>query len=904
MGTKKGSMLTPDSFDHWLHTLEMVLPVVAIVVGSVAAILAGAFLALNLLDIRRLARLKAVFIELTPPATNDKSAAATQRLFSVLHGMEGSRSLIDKLLRRRVAFAAEIVATRETGIRYILRVPEQDAGSYEHIIASYLPEAKYRRTANYLEGRPDMRRSKLLSFRQSGHFAYPLHTQSELDDHDPVGYINGAMTQLEPGELMIFQLVLSPIRSKEALIIQNRLTHNEALVTQLGRRRSFVGTLLSAISWALMGIVDIVGDIFHGPSRSYHPQYGAAARRQEVSAKVKPARTLSAIEQELADSVNQKLSRPLFAVDMRALVVMRDQARAKQRAKDIRSALAAFKLPKYQSLVARLELPLRGRYWFAMLVRRLPSIFQRHAMLLSDAEVAGIYHFPNSQTGKTENVAKSLSKTLPAPVSLKRGTKPDVIIGRNEYHGAVTDIGLTANERERHMFVVGGTGNGKTTMLKYAIIQDMRAGKGVAVIDPHGDLAQELLAYVPPERVDDVIYFNPSDLSYPVGLNLLELPSDLTGDALLDAKDFITETVVSIMRKTFSEDGTGGHRIEYVLRNAVLTALTIPDATIFTVYELLTNSKLRNAVVKTLEQDWLRDFWKHEFAAAGAYQKVKMMSGVTAKIGRYHASVSASRILSQPKSTINFDEILNGKILICNLAKGLIGEDTSEVLGISVLAKLQLAAYARIKEQREARQPYYVYVDEFQNFATVSFVEMLSEARKYKLFLTMAEQTTAQQDDEHMVNTILTNAGTIVCFKSNSLADEQQLLHVFNGLVEPGEIANLPTYHFYVKLPGGNNPEDPTSGVTLLPKDAGDPEVAQAVIAASRRNYGVEWRTIEQAQAEVKAAKEAKAAAEAAARKKRAAQRKTAQAKTKQAEPKETSRERLRSRHKRVAAKT
>jgi hypothetical protein len=218
-----------------------------------------------------------------------------------------------------------------------------------------------------------------------------------------------------------------------------------------------------------------------------------------------------------------------------------------------------------------------------------------------------------------------------------------------------------------------------------------------------------------------------------------------------------------------------------------------------------------------------------------------MMAGVTSKIGRYHASVSADRILSQPKSTINFDEILDGKILICNLAKGLIGEDTSEVLGISILAQLQLASFRRIKQSRAVRRPFYAYVDEFQNFATVSFVEMLSEARKYKLFLTMAEQTTPQQDDDKMVNTILTNAGTIICFKSNSPADERQMLHLFNNQVEPGEISNLPAYNFYAKLSGGLEPQDPISGKTIVLEDGGSEDIIGAVVASSRANYAKKY---------------------------------------------------------------
>ncbi len=471
---------------------------------------------------------------------------------------------------------------------------------------------------------------------------------------------------------------------------------------------------------------------------------------------------------------------------------------------------------------------------------RLPTLFARSSCVFSASEIADLYHFPHTETAKTENVVKSLSKTLPAPISLKSNPKLDVVVGRNFHHGTSTDIGLTAAEREKHVYIIGGTGNGKTTMMEYAIVQDIKNGKGVAVVDPHGDLAEKLLRYIPESRVNDVIYFNPSDLGYPMGLNILELPEGLTGDELLDAKDFITESVISIMRKTFSDDDSGGHRIEYIMRNTVQTALTIEGSTLFTIFDLLTDTKYRKKMIKTLEDQKLKNFWKNEFGKAGDFQRVKMAAGVTAKIGRYQFSASAERILSQPKSTINFEEVLDGKILICNFAKGLIGEDTSELFGISTLAKLQLAAYRRVKQERSNRKPFYLYVDEFQNFATMSFVQMLSEARKYKVFLTMAEQSTSQQEEQRMVNTILANVGTVVCFRSGNPADEQVILPLFSPYIEQGEIANLPSYNFYARISAVLS-QEPVSGETLLLEDSGIKDLAQLVIAASRVNYTTKY---------------------------------------------------------------
>jgi len=216
----------------------------------------------------------------------------------------------------------------------------------------------------------------------------------------------------------------------------------------------------------------------------------------------------------------------------------------------------------------------------------------------------------------------------------------------------------------------------------------------------------------------------------------------------------------------------------------------------------LNDPKYRKKIIKTLENEDLKNFWKNELGKAGEFQRVKMAAGITAKIGRFLFSASAKQILEQPRSTIDFDDIINSsKILICNFSKGLLGEDTSELFGITVLAKLQLASLRRARIQQTERQPFYLYVDEFQNFATASFVRMLSESRKYKLFMTMAEQSTSQQKDQQMVNIILANVGTVICFRTGNPQDERLLLPLFSPYIEAGEISNLSAFNFYARPP-------------------------------------------------------------------------------------------------------
>lgn len=775
-----------------------------------------------------------VLLELTPPAFIDRSAQATEALFAAVHGLGMTHSLSETLLGKQPVFSVEIVSTRKGGIKFLVRAPEDRAGTLEQIIASYIPEVKVKRTDDYLT--PELK-GRILEFKQSRHFAYPLKNFDELSSHDPVGYILSSMTKLPDNELIAYQVVFTPKNVREATELSRKILRNDALPSK-HKKRPVVGTILHLANSLMFSFADAFSMSYHGPNKyDYAKKQYDQNYQKQIAEETRPARTLSYFEHELMESIHQKLSRPLFQTNIRAFVVADKKSVSKHR-KSIDSALSLFTVPKYQSLkLKHRKYSFAGKLLEYYYRKRIPNVTMS-PMYLGANELSDLYHFPNSLSAKTENVVKSLSKTLPAPVSLKNGTELDVLYGENIHHGQQTPIGLTASERERHMYIIGGTGNGKTTMLLYSIVQDIRAGKGVAVLDPHGDLATTILRYIPKERTKDVVYINPDDLARPIGINLLELSPDLSGDELLREKDLITESTISVLRKIFSDDDTGGHRIEYVLRNTIQTALTLEGSTLFTIFNLLNDTKFRKEVVRNLEDEDLKNFWKNELGKAGDFQRVKMAAGITAKIGRFLFSASAKRILEQEKSTVDFDDILESKkIVICNFSKGLLGEDTSALFGTTILAKFQVAALRRARNKQEDRQPYYLYVDEFQNFATMSFVQMLSEARKYKLFLTMAEQSTQQQQEQRMVDIILANVGTVVAFRSGSPADERLILPLFSPYIEAGEIANLPAYNFYTRI-ASVEAQEPMSGMTVLLDSSGSEEASQAVIEQSRTTYG------------------------------------------------------------------
>jgi hypothetical protein len=820
---------------HAFVSAPKYLPWILGCIAGLILLIAIVALITKLLNWRWLMKRKLVRLELTPPASVGRTPEATQKLFAVIHGFRNIRPMREKLLHRQTTIAFEIDSTHEGGVRYVTQIDKRLAASLHQAVNSYLPEVKVAIISNIEVIEPHAR---VVTFKQTGHYAFPLAALDFMDQHDLAAYLTGAMTKLNTGEHMCFQLIATPIKSREASILAHKILGNEDLLTQLsGRRLPFLTPLMGLINSGLFSVTDAVGEVYHGSTKSsFQASQRSAQQKLQVARRERPARTLSAFELELMESIHMKVSQPLFKVSVRVAITADSQQEVKSRLGAIKSALESYAVPSYQSLQARMSLPLVTRFRGYAFTHRLPNIFTRDTVL-SASEIANIYHFPLSKGSKTDNLVTSLSRTLPAPISLKQDRPLGLIIGQNEHHGTSTPIGLTEQERERHIYIIGGTGNGKTTMLQYAIVQDMQCGKGLTVIDPHGDMAEAMLRHVPKDRIHDVVYFNPDDLSYPIGLNLLELTEGLTGDELLREKDLVTESVISVFRKIFSDEDTGGHRIEYVLRNTIQTALTIPDATLFTVFDLLNDPKYRKGVIKTLESKDLRNFWKNELGKAGDMQKVKMAAGITSKIGRFLFSASAKRILEQPKSTINFDDIINsGKILICNFSKGLIGEDTSELFGITVLAKLQLTSLRRARLAQQERRAFYLYVDEFQNFATPSFVQMLSESRKYKLYMTMAEQSTSQQKDQQMVNIILANVGTVITFRTGNPMDERLLLPLFNPYIREGEISNLSSFNFYAKLSAVKS-QEPLSGQTLLLEGTGSSDVAALAIRQSRDTF-------------------------------------------------------------------
>lgn len=797
------------------------------------------------------------FLQLIFPADTSKSAFATQQFFSLLHILSRKLSFWDKIICRKNEYSLEIVSTKKEGIRYLLIADAKFIDIISRNLLSYLPGIKIKEVSDYLDNQKSI---NIVELKLANHFALSLEDQKTLAENDPISYLTGNMTKLLPDDLVSCQFVVSPIiKSIHKTIfweignLQNRISKNLPLACVI--KKNFLQKLVSLpiiniiwflivsswkiISFVFMFVISMIIGLFDTEGKSVPFLQNNSTNL--VNKNINPYET------ELGLSIKSKFDQSLFESSIRILIVSGNPKDYKTRLDGLLASFGQLNSP-YQSFTVKNSILLKQN--------KLLNLFQsRHLSpdspfnqnpILSVSELSDLYHFPYALTTKTEDMIKIHSVELPAPLSMKNNDNLDVVFGKNTYANSKVDIGLTDEDRSRHVYILGQTGSGKSTIMFHMAKDDINKGKGMAILDPHGDLAEDLINTIPENRINDCIYFNPFDLAYPIGLNLLELTAGLSGDELEQEKELVCESVISVFRRVFNKDeNTDSHRIEYILRNTIYTAFTIENATIFTVYELLNNPKYQKSISNTLEDENLKKFWKNEFGKAGSYQMVKMASGVTSKVGRFLFSPTAKRVLEQAHSTINFDEILEkGKILICNLAEGKLGEDTSQLLGTTIITKIQQAAMRRVRTKRNERNPFYLFIDEFQNFATSSFIKLLSGGRKFGLRLTIAQQSTSQQEDRNIVNVILANTGTVICFRTASPIDEQLMLSQFNPHVGQNDIVNLPRYRFYIKL-SAVEPEEPFSGETLPIVYQYDKRKFQKIIEASRKNYAIEYHNSE-----------------------------------------------------------
>ena len=396
-------------------------------------------------------------------------------------------------------------------------------------------------------------------------------------------------------------------------------------------------------------------------------------------------------------------------------------------------------------------------------------------------------------------------------------------------------FGIKTDDRRRHMYLIGKTGMGKTTVLENMVISDIRAGRGLALVDPHGDLVEKVIDYIPSYRINDVIYLNPADLEYPIGFNVLENVNP-------DERHLVASGLMGVFTKIW--EGVWSARMEYILNNCILALLEYPGSTMLGISRILVDKKYRKKVVDNITDPIVKSFWVDEFAGYNERFRNEAIAPIQNKVGQFLSSAVIRNIVGQPKSTIDLRRIMDRKkILLFNLAKGRIGEDNSALLGAMMITRLQLAAMSRVDIEETKRKDFYLYVDEFQNFATESFANILSEARKYRLNLIIAHQY-IEQLDETVRAAVFGNIGTMMCFRVGA-ADAEFIAKEFFPIFKEEDLLNLTKFTVYLKLMIDGVASEPFSAATLPPLE-GQTNNKDKVIGVSRERYSKKRELIEE----------------------------------------------------------
>ena len=415
---------------------------------------------------------------------------------------------------------------------------------------------------------------------------------------------------------------------------------------------------------------------------------------------------------------------------------------------------------------------------------------------------------------------------------------------KTTFRRAEKKVGIKIDDRRRHVYIIGKTGMGKTAMLENMIIQDIRAGRGMCFIDPHGEAVEEILDFIPSDRANDVIYFNPADLNYPIAFNVMEKVGP-------EYRHLVSSGLMEVFKKIWPDVWSA--RMEYILGNSILALLEYPNATLLGVNRMLSDAEYRKKIVENVKDPVVKSFWVNEFGRYTQRYEVEATAAIQNKIGQLISNPLIRNIVGQVKSKINMRQIMDdGKILVANMSKGRIGEDNSRLLGALLITKLQLAAMSRIDIPEEERRDFFLYVDEFQNFATGAFATILSEARKYRLALTLANQYIAQLEEvtasgksSKVKDAVFGNVGTIITFRIGA-EDAEYLEKEFIPELTANDLVNLGKYNIYLKLMVDGVAGRPFSAETLPPFVNLAKSNKEKIISLSRERYGTSRETVEE----------------------------------------------------------
>jgi hypothetical protein len=733
---------------------------------------------------------------------------AMEQLLTAISSTKDTKSTWRRLLWGTPCVSFEIANSSDSEeIVFFMSIPKKFRESIEKQVHSFFPNAVLEKSEDYTIFFPgSFTEASVLKLKNK--YTLPIKTYENLEV-DPLNSVTNALSKLNTvKEGAAIQLVMRPAgthwRMKGKKIAQKM---------QQGKR------LKDADRSVLATVGKGFGDTVHamaGPAKKDNPSHFSDPKPVQLTPE----------EQELVKSIENKSSKTGFHVNIRLVASAETEERAKEILGQLENSFSQYENGNINCFQIKKRVK-KKEIAYDYIFRNFD---EEESMILNNEEIASVFHLPISTT-ETPKIKWLKSSAAPPPLDIPQ---EGMILGYNEYRGVKTAIKIAEKDRRRHLYTIGQTGVGKSNFLQEMAKQDAKNGNGFCFIDPHGDAIEDILASIPKERAEDVVIFDPSDITRPFGLNMMEYDP-----ARPEQKTFVINELIGIFDQLYDLKATGGPMFEQYMRNAMLLIMEDPDSgnTLMEIPKVLADEEFRSLKLSRCKNPTVVDFWTKEAEKAGGEAALaNMVPYITSKLTTFISNDMMRPIIAQQKSTINFREIMdNKKILLINLSKGKIGEINARLLGMVVVGKILMNAMSRVDTPEDQRVDFYLYMDEFQNVTTNSIAQILSEARKYKLCLIIAHQFIAQLKEE-ISKAVFGNVGSMVVLRVGA-EDAEFMEKQFAPVFSKQDLINVDNFKGFAKILVNNLLSKPFN-ISFYPPTKGDQQIANALKELSRLKYG------------------------------------------------------------------
>ncbi|MDP2642665.1 MAG: type IV secretion system DNA-binding domain-containing protein [Candidatus Peregrinibacteria bacterium] len=764
-----------------------------------------------------------VVLQIKVPKDNESGPIVAEQIFATLH-----------------AFSKEIVsfeiANIGRSIRFFVTLSGKMVDLVESQIYAQYPDAEIEVVEDYAKNCKNEGNGVMVELKMKNSDVYPIKRYSQFEDRlakiavDPIAGITSSLVKLaDINDQVWIQIVSTPLPDKwrnifvKCVKILDNGVFGHIEFLEILYARAFITRKI----WPKIVLFPLYFLFW------LHGLFVNAKVGKKEQASLEELTSKSHDRESNIDAAIDKVVRPLFDVSIRIFYLpkRKNEEVAKVKLTELVGAFKQFNFPHLNGFEV-------GNFVYGEEAR---GLYEKRevvdGMALNNEELATIFHLPNISV-KTPTIYCVTSKNLEPPGDLPLADLSGItVLGRTNFRGMAQNFGIKVEDRRRHMYIVGKTGMGKSVLMENMVVSDIVAGRGIGLIDPHGDLIENVLKRIPANRTNDVVLIDPSDKDYAVGFNMFEDGDD-------SKRAVVCSGIVGIFKKLYAE--SWGPRLEHILRNTVLALLEAKGMTMLGITRMLSDDDFRKKIVLKIKDPVVKKFWTDEFGKMQERLRIEAISPIMNKVGQFLSTNVIRNIVGQVKSTVDFRFLMdNGKIVLINLSKGKVGEDSAALLGSMFVTKFQIDAMGRADLKEKDRKDFYLYVDEFQNFATDSFATILSEARKYRLNLTIANQYIAQLPDE-VKDAVFGNVGSILSFQVG-YEDGEYISQQFGEEVLPADLASLSKYSAYMKLLIEGMPSKTFSLSTLPPSgNISDDVCVQKLLRVSKERYAKKVDEVEE----------------------------------------------------------